>query len=108
SQPAHCNSSSDLPFLEPETPQGTEDDDARHMESPTGESVLSHLCFAHGVEEELEIPRCAGQGAEKVIRRHRDGHGSCGLTLRIGIGASLAIPFLTRGKILESGLVLKI
>jgi hypothetical protein len=39
------------PFLEENTPQRAEDDDARHVERPTGKFVVAHL-----VEEKLEIP----------------------------------------------------
>ena len=40
------------------------------MQRPTGKLVAAHLGFAHGVEEELEIPGGAGQGAEQIIRQH--------------------------------------
>ena len=55
------------PLFEREAPEGGEEDDARHVEGPTGEVVLAHLCLAHGVEEELEVPDDSGEGGKDVV-----------------------------------------
>ena len=55
------------PFVQRDAPQGAEDDDAGHVQGPTGELVRAHLRLAHGVEEELEIPGDAGEGGEEVV-----------------------------------------
>ena len=47
--------------MEYPAPHRTKDDDARHMQGPTGEPVLTHLRFAHGVKEELEVPGGPGE-----------------------------------------------
>jgi len=56
-----CSLAGALPLMQCNAPESTENHDARHMESPTGELEPPHLCFAHGVKEELHVPRCAGK-----------------------------------------------
>src|ERR1700722_7260312 len=55
------------PLFQEETPEGCEDDDAGHVEGPTGEVVLAHPSLPHGVEEELEVPDHSGEGGEDVV-----------------------------------------
>src|SRR5262249_37852176 len=76
-----------LPLFEADSPKAAEDDDAGHVERPTGKSVAPHLTLAHGVEEELEIPGRSGQRAEKVIAQHRslDNRSDCGSLDRYGL-----------------------
>ena len=52
------------PFFQEESPKRGEDDDAGHVEGPTGKIVLAHLGLAHGIEEELEVPDHARHGRE--------------------------------------------
>jgi len=61
-------------------PEGAEDDDAGHVEGPAGEAVFfAHLGFAHGVEEELQVPGESGDGGEQVIHLHGGaGLAACG------------------------------
>src|SRR5580658_2627435 len=60
------------PLMQGYTPESAEDDDAGHVEGPTGEAVLfAHLSFAHGVEEELQVPCEAGDGREYVVAKLR-------------------------------------
>ena len=61
-----------FPFVKDPAPHGAEDDDAGHVQSPTGESVFVHLRLAHRVEEELEIPQ----------RPHHDARVPAGRTRR--------------------------
>src|ERR1022692_504391 len=61
-----------LPFVEDPTPNSAEDNDARHMQCPRGEFVLAHLCFTHGVKEELKVPGGPRQRGEEVIAEHWD------------------------------------
>ena len=61
------------PFPQSESPESAENDDAGHVEGPTGESIFAHLGFAHGVEEKLKVPGGAGEGREQVIGEHRNG-----------------------------------
>src|SRR5882757_995573 len=56
-----------LPFLEGDTPEVGEDDDAGHVEGPTGEVVFAHLVGAEGVEKELEVPDDARRCGEQVV-----------------------------------------
>jgi hypothetical protein len=53
----HCSGTGALPFFQSNTPQGAEDDDAGHMQCPTGELKAAHLRFPHGVKEKLHVPR---------------------------------------------------
>ena len=62
-----------LPLLEHNAPERAEDDDAGHVERPTGELVFAHLCLAHAVEEELHVPDHAREGGEQVVGQQRDG-----------------------------------
>ena len=50
-----------LPLVQRNPPQSAEDDDAGHVQSPTGKLVSSHLGLAHGVEEKLHVPGGAGE-----------------------------------------------
>lgn len=52
----HCFGPRALPFFQRKTPQGAEDDDAGHMQCPTGELKAAHLRFPHGVKEKLQVP----------------------------------------------------
>src|SRR5271157_1207465 len=52
------------PFPQRDSPEGAEDHDAGHVQSPARELEPSHLGLAHGVEEKLEVPGRARQGAE--------------------------------------------
>src|SRR6185437_2520627 len=72
-QPA-CTNARSLPLFQSDSPEAAEDDDAGHMQRPTGELVPSHLGFAHGVEVELKIPRGAVQSAEQILRHHGHSH----------------------------------
>lgn len=65
-----CPDARSFPLFQADPPQAAEDDDASHVERPTGKLVSAHLCFAHRVEKKLEIPGRAGQGAEQIVRQH--------------------------------------
>ena len=56
-----------LPFMEYPPPHGAEDNDASHMQSPTGETELAHLAFPHCVEEELKVPRRSRQCRKEIV-----------------------------------------
>src|SRR5579863_1898982 len=60
-----------VPFLQPNAPEGAEDHDAGHVQSPAGEFVSPHLRFAHGVEKELEVPGSSRQGGEEIVGEQR-------------------------------------
>ena len=60
-----------MPFLEGDAPECAEDDDRRHMQSPTRKIVSPHLCRAHAVKEKLEVPRDPGCGTQDVIDGQR-------------------------------------
>ena len=49
-----------VPLFEGNTPQGAEDDDAGHVQRPTGKFEAPHLRLAHGVEEKLHVPGGSG------------------------------------------------
>src|SRR5580704_15609894 len=66
----HRRSSRAAPLLETQPPKRAEDDDAGHVQSPTGKAVFAHLGFAHGVEKELEIPGGSGESAPEIIGEH--------------------------------------
>ena len=51
-------------------PRGAEDDDAGHVQRPTGKSVFADLRLAHGVEEELEIPQRPRRRGEQIVGEH--------------------------------------
>src|ERR1041384_5606124 len=51
--------------------QRSKNDDAGHVQSPTGEIVAAHLRRAHAVKEKLEIPERSGHGAQNVIGEQR-------------------------------------
>src|SRR5580704_3284773 len=55
------------PFAQCESPQRGENDDARHVQGPAGECVVTHLAFAHCVKEELKIPSSAAKRRKKVV-----------------------------------------
>ncbi len=55
------------PLLEREAPESGEEDDAGHVEGPTGEVISAHFGLAHGVEEELEVPDDAGERGQDVV-----------------------------------------
>ncbi len=61
-----------LPLAEEESPDGAEENDGGHVESPGTELVVAHLCLTHGVEEELEIPDHPGCGGEEVVEEQGD------------------------------------
>ena len=61
---------SPFPFVEYPTPHGAENNDAGHVQRPTGKTVPSHLGLAHGVEKELEVPGDARDSTEKVVIGH--------------------------------------
>ena len=54
-----------FPLVEINAPQRAENDDAGHVQAPTGKAKLSHLGLAHGIEEELHVPASAGQRQNK-------------------------------------------
>jgi len=54
-----------LPTPSGQSPEAAKDNDAGHVQGPAGKFILSHLGFAHGVEEELEIPGCAASAQSK-------------------------------------------
>ena len=60
-----------FPFFQRDTPQRAEDDDAGHVQRPTGEFVSSHLGLAHGVEEKLHVPGGARESREQIVGKHR-------------------------------------
>src|SRR5262249_10191686 len=62
-QQRSCSDSSTFPFFKSDAPKAAEDDDAGHVQRPAGEAIAVYLTLVHGVEEELEIPRCACQRA---------------------------------------------
>src|SRR5450755_73500 len=66
-----------LPFVQRNSPERAEDNDAGHVQRPTGKLEGAHLGFAHGVEEELHVPGGAGEGAEAVVGQHRRTLGFC-------------------------------
>ncbi len=68
--------------MKDQPPQRAEDDDRRHVESPTGELIVAHARFAHRIEEELEVPGRTGEGGEEEIAQVVDFDG---LTRLIGI-----------------------
>ena len=68
-----CFGAGAFPFLERDAPQRAEDDDAGHVEGPTGKFEAAHLGFAHGVEEKLEVPGGAGEGGEEIVGKHGSG-----------------------------------
>lgn len=63
---------SPFPFVEDPTPHGAENDDAGHVQRPTGKTVSSHLGLAHGVEKELEVPNNPREGTEEIVVGHRN------------------------------------
>src|SRR5579863_6025861 len=67
SKKAHCWLSRAAPLLETKAPERAKDNDAGHVQSPTGKTVFAHLRFAHGVEKELEIPGGSGESAPKIV-----------------------------------------
>ncbi len=58
------------------------------MQGPRREAVFAHLAFAHGVEEELEVPQRTAQRRQQVVGQQR--------RLGIGDGSRLAGPFAGR------------
>ena len=77
-----CFCAGAFPFLESDAPERAEDNDAGHVESPTGEFEAAHLRFAHGVKEKLKIPGGSCESGKEVIRKHRDACGGffgCGI-----------------------------
>ena len=61
-----------FPFVKIEPPASAENNDARHVQGPTGKTEFAHLRLAHRVKEKLQIPACARERREKVIRKHGD------------------------------------
>ena len=57
------------PFMDHDPPQSREDDDAGHVQRPTGEIVFSHLGLTHAVKEKLEIPDDACGSREQIVDR---------------------------------------
>ena len=53
-------------------PHRAKNDDAGHVECPTGETELAHLGFTHRVEEELKIPDDASHCGENVVAQQRN------------------------------------
>src|SRR5277367_3116959 len=56
-----------FPLVKVYAPQGAENNDAGHVQSPTGKAVRAHLDLAHRVKEKLKIPGRPRQSAEKVV-----------------------------------------
>src|SRR5689334_7509789 len=79
--------------MEYPAPHRTKDDDARHMQGPTGEGELAHLGFSHRIKKELEIPNCPSKRAEQIIPEKGDGRRfprrpACRCTVGASIGWS--------------------
>ena len=49
------------------SPESSEKDSAGHVERPTAEVVFAHFGLAHGVEEELQVPKHASGGSEGIV-----------------------------------------
>src|SRR6202521_3779641 len=59
------------PLFQSDAPQCAENDDAGHVQRPTGELVPSHLGLTHGVEEKLHVPDGARESREQIVGKHR-------------------------------------
>ena len=57
--------------MERDAPQRAENDDARHVQGPTGEIVLAHPRRTHAVEEKLQIPSDPGDRRKQVVPQPR-------------------------------------
>src|ERR1035441_5273756 len=66
-----CPRAHPSPFSEGNSPQSAEDDDAGHVQRPARKLVATHLRFAHGVKEELQVPGCPSQRGKQVIPAER-------------------------------------
>ena len=102
-----------FPFVENPAPHGAEDDDARHVQRPGGETELAHLRLAHRVEEKLEIPACPRQCGEQVVRERRNlqvhHHAAASHRAAVFAAAGAAVMgmlfFDVRGEVLVAGAV---
>src|SRR6185437_9623464 len=68
-QPA-CTNARSFPLFQSDSPEAAEDNDAGHVQRPTGELVPSHLGFVHGVEKELNIPNGSCQSSKEINKHH--------------------------------------